>query len=304
MIEIIIADGQSTDQTREVIDEFNQSHPDLKILIVENPARHIPSGLNRALEAASGTYIVRLDAHSVPHMEYVQRSIQSLTEGKGDNVGGIWEIRPSRDTWIARAIAQAAAHPLGVGDAKYRYGGQAQQVDTVPFGAFHRSLIEKIGPYDETLLSNEDYEFNVRIRKAGGKVWLDPAIRTIYFARRSLNELARQYWRYGYWKAQMLRRYPDTIRWRQLAALLVLSLGGLGILSLIFPWARWLLGIEILVYSGALLSAGIQSSLQKKDIAHLAGVPLAIATMHLTWGTAFIWSLLALAATSGQKKPA
>ncbi len=303
-MEIIIADGLSTDRTREVIAGFNQNHPDLKIMVVENPAKHIPSGLNRALEAATGTYIVRLDAHSVPHSEYVERSIQSLTEGRGDNVGGVWDIQPSSNTWIARAIAAAASHPLGVGDAKYRYGGPAQQVDTVPFGAFHRSLIEKIGPFDETLLSNEDYEFNVRIRKAGGKIWLDPAIRTIYYARRSLYELARQYWRYGYWKAQMLRRYPDTIRWRQLSALLVLSLGGLGILSLIFPWARWLLGIEILVYSGALLTAGLQSSLQNKDITLLPGVPLAIATMHLSWGTAFLWSILKLATTPRQKKQA
>jgi GT2 family glycosyltransferase len=165
-------------------------------------------------------------------------------------------------------------------------------------------LIEKIGPYDESLLSNEDYEFNVRIRKAGGKVWLDPAIKTIYFARRSIKELARQYWRYGYWKAQMLRRYPETIRWRQLAALLVLSLAGLGFLSLLFPWARWILGLEILVYSGALLAAGLQVGLQKRDLALSLGVPLAIATMHFTWGTAFLWSTLIILLSSRQKNTA
>lgn len=302
MIEIIIADGQSTDRTRKVIDEFHQTHPDSYLQIVDNPKRNIPSGLNRAIEAATGTYIVRLDAHSVPNNEYIDRCIQALQKGKGDNVGGVWEIQPSNQTWAARAIATAAAHPLGVGDAKYRYGSQAQSVDTVPFGAYHRSLIDRIGPYDEALLSNEDYEFNVRVRKAGGKVWLDPEIRSIYFARRSLKELARQYWRYGYWKAQMLRRYPDTLRWRQLAALLVLSLGGLGFLSFFFPPARWLLALEILVYSSALLLAGLQSSLLKKDPAMLPGVPLAIATMHLTWGTAFIWSALQIAIKLGRGK--
>ncbi len=302
MIEIIIADGQSTDRTREVIDEYHQTHPDLGLQIVDNPKRNIPSGLNRAIEAATGTYIVRLDAHSVPHNEYIDRCIQALQKGKGDNVGGIWEIKPSNQTWTARAIATAASHPLGVGDAKYRHGGLAQIVDTVPFGAYHRSLIDRIGPYDETLLSNEDYEFNVRVRKAGGIVWLDPAIRSIYFARRSLKELARQYWRYGYWKAQMLRRYPDTLRWRQLSALLVLSLGGLGVLSFFFPPARWLLALEILVYSSALLLAGIQSSLRKKDPGLLPGVPIAIATMHLTWGTAFLWSALQIAIKTGRGK--
>ena len=101
-------------------------------------------------------------------------------------------------------------------------------MDTVPFGAFRRSLIDKIGLFDETLLTNEDYEFNTRIRQSGGRVWLDPEIVTVYYARSTLRDLARQYWRYGYWKFRMLRRYPDTLRWRQaLPPLFVASLIGL-----------------------------------------------------------------------------
>jgi hypothetical protein len=217
--------------------------------------------------------------------------VAALEAGKGANVGGVWEIKPTSQDWAPRSIARAAAHPLGVGDARYRVGGGAQVVDTVPFGAYHRSVIDKIGPYDENLLSNEDYEFNVRLRLSGGQVWLDPKIRCTYFARSSFNSLARQYWRYGYWKAQMLRRYPHTLRWRQLSALLVLSLLGLAILSIFFPFARWLLGAEVLIYGGALLFAGLQASIADRDPGMLTGVPLAIATMHLTWGTAFLWSI-------------
>ncbi len=292
-IEVIIADGMSTDRTRDEIAAFQRQHPDLAIGVVDNPRRNTPSGLNCALRAARGTYIVRLDAHSMPAPDYVERSLAALQAGRGDNVGGQWQIEPGGPNWVARSIALAAAHPLGVGGAQYRVGGAAQAVDTVPFGAFRRDLIERIGFFDETLLSNEDYEFNARIRKSGGVVWFDPAIRSTYFARASLKELARQYWRYGYWKFRMLRRYPDTIRWRQaLPPIFFLSLPGLGALSIFWHWLGWILLVELLLYLLALLLAGAQLSLRRRDVALLAGAPLAMAVMHSSWSLAFWWSLL------------
>lgn len=291
-MEVIIADGLSTDCTREEIATFQQGHPDLSIHVVDNPKRAIPAGLNRALQVAQGELVLRLDGHSMPYPDYVARCVSALESGQGDNVGGVWEIQPGGQDWQARGIAAAAAHPLGVGDARYRVGGQAQAVDTVPFGAFHRSLVARIGGFDETLLTNEDYEFNVRVRSSGGKVWFDPAIRSRYFARRSLTALARQYWRYGYWKARMLQRYPESFRWRQLAGMFVLSFLVLGILGLWFTSARSLLRLELIVYALALLAVGIQESFRKRDPALLLGVPLAIVTMHFTWGAGFLWSLL------------
>jgi GT2 family glycosyltransferase len=220
--------------------------------------------------------------------------VEALEQGLGDNVGGVWEIRPQREGWLARAIAVAAAHPLGVGDARYRYAEQAQAVDTVPFGAYRRELVERIGPYDERLLTNEDYEFNTRIRLAGGVVWLDPAIRSIYFARSTLGDLARQYGRYGYWKARMLRRYPAAIRPRQaLPPAFVFSLLAFGLLAAWIPLARWIFVIELASYALILFLAGIQMALKYRDIPLFFGVPLAIATMHFAWGSAFLWSLIA-----------
>jgi GT2 family glycosyltransferase len=162
----------------------------------------------------------------------------------------------------------------------------------VPFGAFRRSLVERIGPFDETLLTNEDYEFNVRVRRAGGKIWLDPAIQSTYFARQTFGALAQQYWRYGYWKARMLRRYPETFRWRQLSGAFVLSFLILGLLGIWIPAALWLLALEAGLYSLALLIAGAQVAIKKRDPALFIGVPLAIATMHFAWGIAFLWSLI------------
>ena len=291
-LEVVIADGMSTDGTREEILAFMVSHPDLEVRVVDNLAGTIPAGLNRAIEEAEGTYIVRLDAHSKPYPDYVERCVSDLEAGRGDNVGGVWEIQPADNGWQARSIAVAAAHPLGVGDARYRIGGEAQAVDTVPFGSFAQTLVERIGAFDESLLSNEDYEFNARVRESGGVVWMNPAIKTVYFARRTLGALARQYWRYGYWKLRMLRRYPDTFRWRQLAGAFVLSFLILGLLGIWFPLARWLLGLELSLYVLILLIAGIHRAYQEKDLALSFGVPLAIATMHISWGMAFLWSLV------------
>ncbi len=292
-MEVIIADGLSTDRTREVIAEWQQAHPDLKVRVVDNPQRIIPAALNRALAEAQGEIIVRLDAHAVPARDYVARSVEALEAGRGDNVGGVWEIRPGGKGWIARSIAVAAAHPLGVGDARYRYATQAAVVDTVPFGAFYRSLFDKIGKFDEHLLTNEDYEFNTRVRESGGTVWLDPSIRSAYFARPTLWALARQYWRYGYWKVQMLRRYPHTLRWRQaLPPLFVLGLLLLGVGSLFWGWARVLLALQISLYALALLAAGIHTAVKRGDAALAVGVPAAIAVMHLSWGAGFLWGLV------------
>jgi len=275
------------------ITAWMSEHPELTVRVIDNLKRVIPSGINRAIEAAQGEYVVRLDAHSIPNPDYIERSIIALLQGYGDNVGGIWRIMPGGDGEVPRAIAAAAAHPLGVGGAQYRVGGQPQAVDTVPFGAFRRDIVERIGPYDETLLSNEDYEYNARIRKAGGVVWFDPKIQSTYFARSNFKDLARQYWRYGYWKMQMLRRYPETIRWRQgLPPLLVVSLLGLLFLSIFLGWARWLLIVEVVIYGLMLTFVGLHQAIKITNWYMVFGVPLAILTMHISWGTAFLWSFV------------
>jgi len=292
-MDVVIADGFSQDNTLTVIAEFRKDHPSLSVIVVNNYRRTIPSSLNLAIDSAKGEIIVRLDAHSMPIPEYVGRCVQTLEKGKGNCVGGVWKIRPGGEGWIARSIAAAAAHPLGVGDAMYRLTAKSGAVDTVPFGAFRRNLIEKIGGFDETLLTNEDYEFNARVRRNGGVVWLNPLIRSTYIARSSYSELAKQYWRYGYWKFRMLSRYPKTIRWRQaLPPLFVLSLLGLSLFSIFITEIRFLIFFEIVFYLLVLATAGVILAIQQRKLLIAPGLVFAILTMHFTWGSGFLWSLV------------
>ncbi|MDO8755707.1 MAG: glycosyltransferase family 2 protein, partial [Anaerolineales bacterium] len=222
---------------------------------------------------------------------YIERCVLAHQSGKGDNVGGVWEIRAGAETWVAESISFAAAHPLGVGDAMYRLNAKAGAVDTVPFGSFRRVLIDRIGMFDERLLSNEDYEFNTRVRESGGTVWLEPSIRSVYFSRSTLGKLALQYWRYGFWKFKMLRRYPHTLRWRQaLPPVFVLSLFILIVLSFFIGIVRYVLAAQLFVYIVTLSLAGLKLAVEKRSGFLLVGLPLAISTMHISWGAGFLWS--------------
>jgi hypothetical protein len=194
---------------------------------------------------------------------------------------------------VARSIAAAVAHKLGAGDARYRAGARAGEVDTVPFGAFDRSWLERVGAFNEVLLTNEDYEYNYRIRQAGGKVWLDPSIRCIYFARPTLAALARQYWRYGFWKARMLAIFPRSLRMRQaIPPVFVALLLGLLAASPFWPGAAGGLAVLLAVYLAVLLGSAILQSVRGRDISLAIGLPAAWSTVHLCWGTGFLAGLI------------
>lgn len=300
-IEVIIADGMSSDQTRPQIREFQDRNPSLRITVIDNPQQVIPTALNRAIAEAKGEFILRLDAHSAPEPEYIEWCVQDLNEAKGDNVGGYWVIVPGDDTWIAKSIASAASNKLGAGDARYRTSGEAGIVETVPFGAYRKATLEGIGGYDESLLSNEDYDLNHRIMEQGGKVYFDPRIRIQYVARSNLRELGKQYWRYGFWKVKMLKKFPGSLRSRQaLPPLFVLYLILGAIISFISsPFKLVFLG-SLLLYLLLVILSALPAALKSRDLRMLMGIPLAIMTMHISWGSGFLWSLI----ESWKTKPA
>lgn len=293
--EIVVVDGMSEDGTREVVSKFVEDNPQLCVRLVDNPERHIPAALNRGIEAARGHFIVRMDAHSVPSINYVRRLVELLDKGEAEVCGMPWRIKPGADTLVARAIAQAVAHPLGIGDAKYRQANLASSefVDTVPFGAFSKRLWQEVGGFDEGLLANEDYDFYYRIRSRGGRVLLDASGYSSYYARPTLGDLARQYFRYGRWKAEMLKRHPRSIRPRQLVApAFVLSLLSLSVLGILWTPALYLLLLTVSSYSLLAAVFSAQLALKGRDFKLAFVLPAVFFIIHCAWGSGFLLSFL------------
>ena len=292
--EIIVVDGLSNDRTRDVISEFQKRHPDLRVSIVDNPARNIPTALNLGVGAARGNFIARMDAHAVPCDGYIQRCVELLRTTTAGAVGMPCIVRPGADTQMARAIALAVSHPFGIGDAKYRLGArgpQQESVDTVAFACFRKGLWSEVGGFNEVLLTNEDYEFNYRIRQSGRPVILDRTGHSEYFARTTLRALAEQYWRYGGWKARMIRLQPRSIKMRHLVApIFVLSLLGLGVASFFWSPARWLLLTELAIYILATMIGASHATSRGRGPLFL--MPPVFATIHLTWGLSFLLHIL------------
>jgi glycosyltransferase involved in cell wall biosynthesis len=281
-IEVIVADGMSSDGTREVIAQLAAADP--RVRMVDNPARVTPAALNAAIAASSGEVVVRCDAHAVLPPGYVATAVATLERTGAANVGGIQHA--VGDDVTSRAIAMAMTSPIGVGDARFRRGGDARPVDTVYLGVFRRDAVDAVGGFDETLVRNQDYELNYRLRTSGGIVWFDPDLVVDYRPRGSLGSLWRQYLEYGKGKRVMLRLHPRSLRWRQLAPpLLVVGLGGSVAAAAL--GAGWVAAVVPVAYGLALTGGAVVELTRGGGVAALL-IPAAVATMHVAWGGGFL----------------
>lgn len=305
--EIVVVDGMSTDGTRAAVRRFAEANPEPPVRLVDNPARNIPSALNLGIEAAVGRVIARMDAHAVPSENYLRDCLDRLGREGVAIVGMPCRIRPGAGTAVALANAAAVSHPFGIGDAKYRTAGaggpaESRLVDTVPFGVFRKELWERLGGYDEGLLTNEDYDFNYRARRSGGGVLLDASGYCTYFARPTYAALARQYLRYGLWKARMVRLHPRSVQPRQLVApVFVVSLALLVPASVWFAPARWLLSAEFAAYALLALVSAAQLARREREPKLLALVPVSFLLIHLVWGAGFLLGLVSGARAAGER---
>lgn len=286
-IEILVVDGQSDDGTHEIVMRFSARDP--RVRLMDNPNRIVPTALNRAIRAARGEVIIRVDGHAVIAPDYVRRCVEILGETGAECVGGA--ITTMGETYVARAIARAQSSPFGVGSAAFRYAREAQYVDTLAFGAYRRTVFERVGGFDEELVRNQDDEFNFRLVRSGGTIWLDPRIRSIYYSRSTLSALWKQYFGYGFWKIRVIQKHRRVASWRHPApAILVLTMVGFAVISAFVQNALPFLVVAVTYGLGSLIAALTLSV--RNGWRYFPVLPLAFAGMHFGYGLGFLIGLV------------
>jgi succinoglycan biosynthesis protein ExoA len=286
-IEILIADGRSTDRTREILTTLGSEDP--RIRVIDNPERLQAAGLGQIVKQARGDVIVRMDVHCEYATNYVSQCVSTLEGTGADNVGGAQ--RAKAKTHFQQALCAALLSPLGVGGASYRSASAEGFVDTVFLGAFRRAVFERVGLWDPAAATNEDAELNQRIVENGGRIYLSPSIVVHYFPRDSFRALATQYFRYGRGRARtlLMRGGLPTLR-PLIPFLLVVGASAM----LLLPPAWPLLPPALAAY---LLAAGaeairVAAPLGARGVATAAAV---FPVLHVSHGTGFaagLWHYL------------
>jgi glycosyltransferase involved in cell wall biosynthesis len=286
LLEILVVDGQSDDGTRDILSRYASRQPSITLL--ENPKRTTPAALNIAIRAASGSVIIRMDAHVLYPRDYIRRLVEALEETGADNVGGVLETVPVDDTPTARAIALGLSHPFGVGNSHFRTGSRVRrEVDTVPFGCYRRETFDRIGLFDEELIRNQDDEFNFRLIGRGGRVLLVPEVRCRYFPRRSFRQVARMYYQYGYFKPLVARKVGRVMTVRQLVpSILVATLMASAGLSLWIPGAGAVFASIAGVYAALVLACSVAAA--GTDLRCGAALAAVFPILHCSYGIGFI----------------
>ncbi|HKV27011.1 MAG TPA: glycosyltransferase family 2 protein [Candidatus Acidoferrales bacterium] len=295
-LEILVVDGMSDDGTWDIIDSFARQHPEVKCL--RNPRLITPAALNLGISRASGEIIFRIDAHARVARDYLRLCVEGLRKHDVDNMGGAMETLPANNGLAAKAIAATMSHRFGVGNSDFRVGtGEPVATDTVFGGCYRRDLFERIGMFNESLPRSQDMEFNQRLRKAGGRILLDPKIRCCYFASPDLKSFARHNFHDGLW-AILPFAYSDVlpVRLRHLtpgvfAGSIILSLA----LGIWLEPLRWLLAAIMISYFLSSFISSIQIAWSKRDLRFVFVAPLVFAVRHFAYGFGSLSAAMKLA---------
>ncbi|MEO8539002.1 MAG: glycosyltransferase family 2 protein [bacterium] len=280
-IEVLVSDGGSTDRTRELVREYPSRFARLEL--VDNPRKITVAGLNEGMDAARGDCWIIIGAHSKVRADFVRESVAALQRTGAACVGG--PIETIGEGTMGLAIAAAMSSPFGVGNAKFRYADVEGEVDTVPFGCYHRKVWEVIGRFDETVDGADEDSYNQRLLDAGGRIWLTPAIRSSYFPRKTIKALARQYWEYGAAKGTLFQRGRPLQPRHFVPTAMVFGGPGLWLAGRVSKKARRLLKVLAAGYvAGGMVMASKAASKNGANPVLTFG---AMATMHAAYGAGF-----------------
>ena len=295
LVEAVIAVGPSEDGTWEAAQRLAAANP--KLRIVENPTGRTPAGLNVAIAAIDPAteVVVRSDGHSQLPRDYVSTAIATISRSGADNVGGM--MIPHGVAPLESAVARAMSERIGLGGASFHVGGGEGPAPTVYLGVFRREMLQRTGGFDEYYTRAQDWELNYRIRALGGLVWFNPELRVGYRPRAALRPLAKQFRGSGEWRWKIVHNYPETANVRYLAAPLVTLAVVLGVIAAVLGAALsvpllWLLGLA--VPACYLLGVLVSSLLTRRGLGLRASLwyPVALVTMHLSWGAGFLKGVL------------
>jgi glycosyltransferase involved in cell wall biosynthesis len=291
-LEILVADGLSTDGTRDRIMKFAHRHSFIRV--IDNPARTTPAGLNAAIRASTGQIIVRMDAHASIEQDYLSKCVALLQSTDADNVGGIMKTLPQTPGLIGNAIALCLKHGFGVGNSAFRtHVSELTNVDTVFGGCYRRQVFERIGMFNERLVRGQDLEFNLRLKKSGGKIVISPDIVSYYYAKSDWGSFVRHSWTNGKWAILPFLYSPVIpVSIRHLVPLFfILSLIAAAGFVVRYPWGLWpFLGLAS-VYGLADLSASVHVAMREKNLKFAFVMPFIFATLHLSYGLGSLWGV-------------
>ncbi len=289
--EVLVVDGMSSDRTRELVKSAMAQLPHMRLL--DNPAFYVPSALNIGIANSRGEVIIRVDGHVMLEKNYISLCIAGLAEHpEADCVGGV--IISKNDSFMGEAIALAMSSSFGVGNSYFRtrlHSSRESYVDSVAFGAYRREIFSRIGLFDEELVRCQDDEFNYRLRKSGGRIFLIPRIRSAYFSRTRLRALWRQYFQYGLWKVRVMQKHPTMMKLRQFVPLaFVSSLLGACLLAPFWNPAAILAAVIAGSYLLAALAFTI-SICRRKGLRYGLVLPLLFFILHASYGLGFLLGL-------------
>jgi len=280
IVAILVIDGGSTDGTRDIVAAEGGI-----VRLIDNPRMTAAAAMNIGIAECTTERFVRVDAHTLYARDYVSRSVSSAIESGAAVVGG--PMRPVGTNPFGRAVAAVTTSPLGVGPGRFHYSEVLEEVETVYLGIFDKATVLKVGGYDETELqwAAEDQELNFRIRKTGGRIVLDPRIRSTYFPRNTPRSLARQYHNYGMCKASTLRKHRILPYWRPMAPAIMVLLSVAWVALCVLVGLPVAAPLPFIAYAITALLIGVRMSKSPGVTPHRVAIALTIC--HWCYGFGF-----------------
>ena len=284
-LDVVVVDGGSSDGSREMVERRAEHEPWVRLVC--NPDRYAAAAFNRGVEAARGQVLCLFSAHGVPAADYVERSVAVLRETGAAGVGGHYLHRGTDRASSSIGLAMVSWFGMA---SPHRSAETRQEVDTISHPAYHLAALHLVGPFNERLLRNEDYELNWRIRRAGGQLLVDPSIASVYRPRNGLRALGRQFWWYGKWKARVMKDHPGATRPRHLVPPAAIAFVASAPVLLAVPEARPLVGAVAALYA-CLMIAAVSGVRPRAHGASTLVTAAAFPVMHACWGAGVLYGL-------------